>query len=136
MADNKSVSHVDGRPEVLLAARIALSQPDGPTQATTWLDTASRLQTHVSNPPHDAAAWSTLSELWQRLNEPLRAVRAEAEAVAALGDLPGAIDRIQGAQKRFRQPNAADVIELSVMDSRLKIWQRQQREDLRDEVGG
>jgi predicted Zn-dependent protease len=136
MADNPSVSQVDGRTEVLLAARIALSQADGPTQVATWLDTASRLQTHVSNHPHDAAAWSSLSELWQRLNEPLRAVRAEAEAVAALGDLPGAIDRIQGAQKRFRQPNAADVIELSVMEARLKIWQRQQREDLRDEVGG
>jgi len=76
-----------------------------------------------------------LGELWQRLGQPLRAVRAEAEATAALGDLPGAIDRIQGAQKRFKYPNAADVIELSVMDSRLKTWQRQQREDLRDENG-
>jgi len=39
------------------------------------------------------------------------------------------------AQKRFRQPDAADVIELSVMDSRLKTWLRQQREDLREESG-
>ena len=58
---------------------------------------------------------------------------ADAEAAAALGDLPGAIDRIQGAHQRFRRPNAADVIELSVMDARLKVWQRQQREDLRDD---
>ena len=136
LSDNKSVSHAAGRPEVLLAAHIALSMSDGKTQQFAWTDAASRLQTHVSNHPHDAAAWSTLAELWQRLNEPLRAVRAEAEAVAALGDLPGAIDRIQGAQKRFRQPNAADVIELSVMDARLKVWQRQQREDMRDEMGG
>jgi len=90
----------------------------------------------VSIHPHDAAAWAVLGELWQRLGEPLRAVRAEAEAAAALGDLPGAIDRIQGAQKRFRQPNAADVVELSVMDSRLKTWQRQQREDMREDNGG
>lgn len=136
LAENKAVSHADRRPEVLLAAHIALSLTDSKTQPLAWADAASRLQTHVSNHPHDAAAWSTLAELWQRLNEPLRAVRAEAEAVAALGDLPGAIDRIQGAQKRFRQPNAADVIELSVMDSRLKVWQRQQREDMRDEAGG
>ncbi|WP_290644255.1 M48 family metalloprotease [Aquabacterium sp.] len=135
LTENKAVSHADGRPEVLLAAHIALSLTDSKAQPTAWADAASRLQTHVSNHPHDAAAWSTLAELWQRLNEPLRAVRAEAEAVAALGDLPGAIDRIQGAQKRFRQPNAADVIELSVMDSRLKVWQRQQREDMRDEAG-
>ena len=89
----------------------------------------------MSTEPNDAAAGSALGELWQRLKQPLRAVRAEAEAAAALGDLPGAIDRVQAAQRRFRQPSAADVIELSVMDSRLKIWQRQQREDMREEAG-
>ncbi|MBI5926003.1 MAG: M48 family metalloprotease [Aquabacterium sp.] len=135
LAENKAASHEDGRPEALLAARIALALPPGKAQPSTGAEAAARLQTHVSDHPHDAAAWSSLAELWQRLKEPLRAVRAEAEAVAALGDLPGAIDRIQGAQKRFRQPNAADVIELSVMDARLKVWQRQQREDLRDEAG-
>lgn len=133
LAENKAAAHVDARPELLLSAQIALSLPEGRAQQSAWADAAARLQTHVSIHPHDAAAWSTLGELWQRLGEPLRAVRAEAEATAALGDLPGAIDRIQGAQKRFRQPNAADVIELSVMDSRLKAWQKQQREDLREE---
>jgi len=59
-------------------------------------------------------------------------VRAEAEAVAALGDLPGAIERIQGARSRFRQPDAAGVIELSVMDARMKAWMRQQREDMQE----
>jgi len=70
------------------------------------------------------------------LNQPVRAVRAEAEATAALGDLPGAIDRVQGARKRFRQPDTADVIELSVMDARMRSWQRQLREDLREDGGG
>ncbi len=121
------------RPELLLTAQAALALPEVAGQAGAWQDAASRLQTQVSNQPQDAAAWATLGHLWQQLNQPLRAVRAEAESVAALGDLPGAIDRLQGAQKRFRQPNAADVIELSVMDSRLKAWQRQQHEDMRDE---
>jgi predicted Zn-dependent protease len=136
LAENKPVSQPVNRPELLLAAQIALALPEGPNQQSAWSDAASRLQTHVSTHPQDSAAWATLGELWQRLGEPLRAVRAEAEAVAALGDLPGAIDRIQGARKRFRQPSAADVIELSVMDSRLKTWQRQQREDMREEGGG
>ncbi|WP_290691628.1 M48 family metalloprotease [Aquabacterium sp.] len=136
LADNRAAAHVDARPELLLAAHIALSLPEGRAQQSAWSDAAARLQTHVSLHPHDAAAWAVLGELWQRLGEPLRAVRAEAEAAAALGDLPGAIDRIQGAQKRFRQPNAADVVELSVMDSRLKTWQRQQREDMREDNGG
>jgi len=133
LAGPRTASHADGRPELLLASQIALSMPQGLGQQAAWADAATRLQTHVSNHPHDAPAWSQLSELWQRLGQPLRAVRAEAESTAALGDLPGAIDRIVGAQKRFRQPNAADVIELSVMDARLKAWQKQQREDMRDE---
>jgi beta-barrel assembly-enhancing protease len=135
LADNPTAAHADARPELLLTAQIALSLPDGKAQLAARTDAAARLQTHVSIHPHDAAAWSTLSELWQHMGQPLRAVRAEAEATAALGDLPGAIDRIQGAQKRFRQPGAGDVIELSVMDARLKTWQRQQREDMREEGG-
>lgn len=135
-SDNPSSLPGDARPELLLRAQVAMTLPDGPAQASAMADTTSRLQTHVSTKPHDAAAWSALAELWRRQGQTLRAVRAEAEATAALGDLPGAIDRIQGAQKRFRQPDAADVIELSVMDARLKTWQRQQREDMRDEGGG
>lgn len=122
-----------GRPELLLRARLALAQPASGTQTSQWREAANQLQPHVSQHPQDAAAWALLSELWRRLDQPLRAIRADAEATAALGDLPGAIDRIQGAHQRFRRPNAADVIELSVMDARLKIWQRQQRADLRDD---
>ncbi len=123
------------RPELLLNARVALATPDASGPNGAWAQAASSLQTHVSQYPQDAAAWSTLSGLWQHLGQPLRAVRAEAEAAAALGDLPGAIERLQGAQKRFRQPDAGAVIELSVMDSRLKTWQRQQREDMREDGG-
>ena len=97
---------------------------------------ASDLQTHLSDHPYDSAAWGALSQLWQHLNEPIRAVRAEAEASATRGDLPGAIDRVLGAHKRFTHPSGADTIELSAMDSRLKIWQRQQREDLREDAAG
>ena len=82
----------------------------------------------------DSSAWALLSQIWEQLDEPIRAVRAEAEATAAKGDLPGAIDRVLGAHKRFNRPSAADAIELSVMDARLKVWQRQQREDMREDA--
>ena len=133
VASGKTALNPNARPESMLLAHVAMALPAGPTQEAAWAEAAARLQTQVSNEPNDAAAWAALGELWQRLKQPLRAVRAEAEAAAALGDLPGAIDRIQAAQRRFKQPSAADVIELSVMDSRLKAWQRQHREDLREE---
>jgi predicted Zn-dependent protease len=135
-----SIARAQARPELLLQAQAALAVTDDASghalREPALLEAASRLQTHVSDHPHDALAWSTLAEVWQALHQPVRAVRAEAEATAALGDLPGAIDRIQGAQKRFRQPDAADVIELTVMDSRLKAWQRQQRDDIKEDGNG
>ena len=123
----------NGRPELLMSARVALNLPDTSGSRATIMDTATRLQTHVSAHPEDASAWSALSGLWQRLGLPLRAVRAEAEATAALGDLPGAIDRIEGARKLVKRPSDDEAIELSVMQSRLRTWQRQQREDLKED---
>lgn len=122
------------RPELMLQAQLALTQPAA-SQSAAMKQAASDLQTHLAEHPHDSAAWGLLSELWQHLNEPIRAVRAEAESTAAKGDLPGAIDRVLGAHKRFQRPSAADAIELSAMDSRLRTWQRQQREDMREDAG-
>ncbi len=128
-----SVVRLPARPELLLSARVALALPEPPSRQNALADVASRLQTHLSVHTHDASAWSLLSSVWQRLNQPIRAVRAEAEAAAAVGDLSGAIDRVVGAQKRFRQPDSASIVELSVMDSRLRAWQRQWREDMRED---
>jgi predicted Zn-dependent protease len=135
LAQNKAVTSLDARPELLLNARITLNLPDARDNRAAWLDAATRLQTHVSAAPEDATAWTLLSSLWQRLDQPLRAVRAEAEATAALGDLPGAIDRIEGASKTANHNAAGDAIELSVMQSRLRAWKRQQREDLAEDGG-
>lgn len=118
------------RPERMLLAEAALQAADTPPamlQATT-----SRLELGLSDRPHDASAWALLARVWTRLGHPVRAVRAEAEAAAALGDLPGAIDRVEGAQRRFRQPDAGDTIELSAMLARARGWQRQLQEDLRE----
>ncbi|MEY4763420.1 MAG: hypothetical protein RI907_93 [Pseudomonadota bacterium] len=135
-----TIAKAQARPELMAAAQAALATADQPDTRAWRLnalqDAASRLQTHVSDHPQDAQAWALLSSVWAALDQPVRAVRAEAESTAALGDLAGAIDRIVGARKRFRQPNNADLIELSVMDARLRTWQQQQRSDMREEGGG
>lgn len=131
-----SVVKLSARPELIYSSRLALALPASADRNAAWADAAARLQTHLSVHPHDSTAWSLLSSLWQQLGQPIRAVRAEAEAAAAEGDLPGAIDRAEGARKRFRQPDGAAIVELSVLDSRLKEWQRQLREDMREDAAG
>ena len=130
-----SVIQLSARPELIYSSRLALALPPSADRNTAWADAAARLQTHLSVHPHDGTAWSLLASLWQQLGQPIRAVRAEAEAAAAEGDLPGAIDRAEGGRRRFRQPDAAAIVELSVLDARLKDWQRQMREDMREDGG-
>ncbi|MDI1259858.1 M48 family metalloprotease [Aquabacterium sp.] len=133
VARGQGTVSLDARPELLLNARIALNLPDTRDSREAWQEAATRLQTHVSAQAQDATAWGLLAALWRNLGQPLRAVRAEAEATAALGDLPGAIDRIEGGAKNVRHASAADAIELSVMQSRLRVWRRQQRDDLAED---
>lgn len=123
----------DGRPELLLLARLALSLSDTVDARAAAQDVANRLQPFVGAHPDDAAAWALLSSAWNRLGHPLRAIRAEAEAAAAIGDLQGAIDRVDAARKRARQPSSADLIELSVMDARMARWRQTLKEDARDQ---
>jgi len=122
------------RPELILSTQLALTR-QGELHEAALRQAASNLQTHLIEHSRDSSAWALLSQVWEQLDEPIRAVHAEAEATAAKGDLPGAIDRVMGTHKRFNRPSAADAIELSVMDARLKVWQRQQREDMREEAG-
>ncbi|KAK6022972.1 hypothetical protein OSTOST_11308, partial [Ostertagia ostertagi] len=67
-----------------------------------------------------------LALVWQRLEQPLRAVRAQAEVHAAAGDLNGAIDRLRSGLRQSRGPDA-DQVEASVIDARLRtlVYERQ-----------
>ena len=125
----------DARPELILRGRAAMALPEVAEHKAVWLDVANRLQTWVAGHPQDASAWQLLSGLWGRLGQPLRAVRADAEANAAVGDLSGAIDRIDAIRKRYPQPTSADMIELSVMDSRVRAWRQTLRDDAREDLG-
>jgi predicted Zn-dependent protease len=82
------------------------------------------LQTWLSDHPRDAAAWRELSQSAAAAGQPVRARRADAEAQAAAGDLPGAIDRLRTARRIDSQTEA---IELHVVDARLRAMEAQLR---------
>ena len=113
------------RSRVLLIQRARLALTDPRPEASR--QAADDLQTHVSLEPRDALAWSLLAQLWERLGQPLRAVRALGETRAAVGDLNGAIDRLRSGLRQSRG-READQIEAAVIDARLRnlLYERRQ----------
>jgi predicted Zn-dependent protease len=89
------------------------------------------LQTWVAEHPRDALAWTLLAQCAEPLGQKLRAIRAEAEAHAAQGDLLGAIDRLRAGQKLTRT-GRLDFVEASIIDSRLRELQAERRDLGRD----
>jgi len=120
----------DGRTGLLLQAEWALADGSAPVLRRS----VEALHTWATVHRDDAAAWQSLAQAAARLGQPLRAVRAEAEAQAALGNLPGAIDRLRAGQQLARRSGAGtDFIEASVIDARLRDLQAQRRQLLADE---
>ena len=111
------------RPMMIERAELAMVDSD-PASAR---DATEFLQTFVSLYPNDALAWSHLAQLWEKLGQPLRAVRAQGESRAAVGDLNGAIDRLRSGLRQSKGRDA-DQIEASVIDARLRtlLYQRRQ----------
>jgi beta-barrel assembly-enhancing protease len=118
----------------LLGAQVDLAQPGGDTG--TWRRAAEELQTWATLHPRDHRAWEGLGQAWERLGQPLRAVRAQAEARYLLGDLQGAIDRLRAAQRLGNpQAGSADFIEASVIDVRLREIEAEWLQRRREEMG-
>lgn len=116
---------VTSRPMLLMQAQIAVV--NGPPDAIRRQ--AELLQAWVTEHRQDASAWSALSQCAERLGQKLRAVRAQAESHAAIGDLPGAIDRLRAGQRLARGGGAPpDFIESSVIDARLRELEAQRRQ--------
>jgi len=109
----------NSRPIMLALAQVALA-PSFNADEKTMATRASELQTWVAVNPNDSVAWSALGQVWTRLNRPLRALRAEAESRAALGDLTGAVDRFRAGQRLARGGGNVDFIDVSVIDARLR----------------
>lgn len=121
---------VRSRVGLLLRADWALldGQPD------SLRHTAESLQIWVAEHRDDASAWQALSLLEERQGHRLRAIRAEAESQAALGNLTGAMDRLRAGQRAARQGGpGTDFIEASVIDSRLRDLVAQRRQMLAEE---
>jgi len=132
-ADQRLASVPDdgSRPRLLLQAQAALGSGDnGRIQRE-----GEALQGWVSDHRDDALAWLALSSCADRQGQPLRAVRAQAEARAAIGDLGGAIDRLRAGQRLAHSGRGQDFIEASVIDARLRDLEAQRRR-LNDELRG
>ncbi len=126
-ADDGSRSHL------LLRARVAQQRND----ADSVKQSTEQLQTWVAEHRNDAQAWQTLAIGAERLGQTLRSLRAHAEAEAAIGNLPGAIDRLRAGQQIARRGGAGvDFIEASVIDSRLRDLVSQRRQLMAEQRGG
>jgi predicted Zn-dependent protease len=106
------------RVNTLLAARAALAQA---APAAARRRSQETLQTWVALHPSDASAWTLLGSLYERSNQTLPAVRAQAEAQLALGDVRGAVERLRAGQNLARRSaGQAESIEAAIIDARLK----------------
>lgn len=102
------------RPDLLLRAQAQIRAGQAAAASTA-------LQTWVVQHPQDASAWQWLASAWQAQGQPLRAVRAEAEAHAARHDYVAAVDRFKAGQDIARKSaSAPDYIEASIIDTRLR----------------
>jgi beta-barrel assembly-enhancing protease len=118
------------RPLLLLRAQatMALHRVDNAAAAVPLRSSTENLQTWVAENKTDATAWELLATTSEAQGLRLRAMRAGAEARAAVGDLSGAIDRLRAAQALSRQAGSTDFIEASVIDARLRQISQQRRE--------
>jgi len=121
------------RANLLLRAQLALLSAD-----TAALRSATEaLQTWVAERRNDGGAWHQLALTSEKLGQPLRSLRAQAEAQAAIGNFQGAMDRLRAGQALVRKGGPGiDFIEASVIDSRLRDLQAQRRQMLADQRGG
>ncbi|WP_067070246.1 M48 family metalloprotease [Roseateles chitosanitabidus] len=111
------------RPMLMIRADLAQADP----RPEIKREEADALQTHLSLHGQDALGWQEIGTLWQQLGQPLRAVRAQGESRAALGDINGAIDRMRSAARQSRARDS-DQIEASVIDARLRTLVYEQRQ--------
>ena len=108
------MARAGARDQVLTQARALLA-------AQRAADVSGRLQTWVAGHPKDAMAWQLLAVAYGSQNQPVRAIRADAESRAAQLDYSGALDRFKAAQGLMRSsPGSADYVEGSIIDTRTR----------------
>ena len=115
-------------------AAIARAAARDPSAGAALQQCVESLQTWVAERPRDVLAWTLLSQCAEPLGQKLRAIRAEAEAHAAEGDLMGAIDRMRAGQKLTRS-GRVDFVEASIIDSRLRELEAIRRQLIKENHG-
>lgn len=122
--DTQKITADAGRPELMARAQTLL-----PLQRASEITGA--LQTRVAAHPDDAGAWMMLARVWRQQNQPLRAVRAEAEAQMAQHDYAAAVDRFKAGQDLARK-GGGDFYDASIIDTRLREAESALREQASD----
>ena len=113
------------------SAAVARAAARDPSAGGALQQCVESLQTWVAERPRDVLAWTLLSQCAEPLGEKLRAIRAEAEAHAAQGDIMGAIDRLRAGQKLTRT-GRVDFVEASIIDSRLRDLEATRRQLIKE----
>jgi predicted Zn-dependent protease len=117
------------------ATRIQLAQSRVATRKPAQGKTAaSDLSVWLSQHPRDATAWLVQASAFELQGDPLRAIRAQAEARAMELDYGAAVDRFKAAQLLAHQMasegklDRAGHMEASIIDARLRDLERLRRE--------
>ncbi len=121
------------RPRVVLLAQCQL----GLQQSAAAKAARDMLQLWLAEHSRDSMVWELAAQALQQSNEPLRALRFDAEARAVRWDESGAIDRLRAAQALSKslanqgQLDRAGNLESSIIDARLRALESVRRELLR-----
>jgi len=124
-----SLGNDNSRPNLLARAQAAQAwQRAGDAAAPAALRSSMEaLQTWVTEHKQDALAWLALSQCANAQGQRLRALRADAEAAAAVGDVLGAVDRFRVAQRIAKEDPGSDYVESSIIQSRLRDLEAERR---------
>jgi predicted Zn-dependent protease len=121
-------SHDRATHMLLARSRVGTQQPAQGKAA------ASELSWWLSQHPRDASAWLLQASAYELQGDPLRAIRAQAEARAMELDYSAAVDRFKAAQTLAHQMASEGKLdrvghmEASIIDARLRELERLRRE--------
>jgi predicted Zn-dependent protease len=120
------------RPELFAQSQVQIASKE----AKQVSQSVQNLQTWVAKNPTDAPAWQLLASSYHAAGQPLRAIRADAEAQVALLDYTAALDRFKAAQDMVRNGSGAagrDYMEESIIDVRTRQVQELLKQQIKDE---
>lgn len=123
-ASVKQRAHLILRWQALMAQR----QSEGARQAQGEIDL------WLSRHPKDGQVWELSGQALERAGDPLRSLRAQAEARAVRFDLVAGIDRLLAAQDlarqmgRMGQLSRAQEMDAAIIDTRLHVLRQARRE--------